>query len=105
MPVQKAESTNEHRPSEQEVRTGLAVLVRVGPAALWSPETQALFEIPVVRRRIVGLADAEAPQVVQEALEAGIERMQSQQYRRLLTVVLGLDSATRDLSARKRRQI
>ena len=105
MPVQKAELTTEHRPSEQEVRTGLAALVRVGSAALWSTETQALFEIPVVRRRIVGPADAEAPQIVQEALEVGIERMRSQQYRRLLTVVLGLDSATRDLSARERRQI
>jgi hypothetical protein len=105
LPVQETELAYEHLPSEQEVRAGLAALVRVGPSALWSSETHALFEIPAVRRRIVNPSDAEAPQVVQEVLEAGIHRVRSQQHRNLLMIVLGLDPATRDRPARERRQI
>jgi hypothetical protein len=103
--VQKAELASENLPSEQEVRAGLAALIRVGPSALWSGETQALFEIPAVRCRIVNPSDAEAPQVVQEVLEAGIHRMRSQEYRNLLTIVLGLDPTSRDFPTRERRQI
>lgn len=103
--MQRTELIKDHRPSEQEVRAGLAALVRVGPAALWSSETHALFEIPAVKRRITDPSDTEAPQVVQEVLEAGIDRIRSQQYRHLLMIVLGLDPATHDLSARERRQI
>jgi hypothetical protein len=103
--VQKTELINERRPSEQDVRAGLAAVVRAGPAALWRSETRALFEIPAVRRRIADPSDAEAPRVVHEVLEAGINRVQSHQYRHLLMIVLGLDSSTRDLSARQRREM
>lgn len=97
--------TTDSHPSEQEVRAGLAALVRLGRAALWGSEAHALFEIPAVRRRINGPSDAEAPQVLEQALEAGIDRVRSKQYRHLLMIVLGLDPEARDLPARERRKL
>ena len=101
----RIDTTIEHPPSEQQVRLGLAALVRIGPAALWGNETEALFEIPAVRRRVADVSDVEAPRVVHEVLEAGIERVGSPEYRNLLKIVLGLDSAASDLSARRRREM
>jgi hypothetical protein len=103
--VTRIDPTTTRLPSEQQVRLGLAALVRGGTGALWGGETQALFEIPAVRSRIPVVSDDEAPQVVREVLEVGIERLGSPEYRDLLKVVLGLDPAASGLSARERREM
>ena len=104
-PVEKTEPNIESRPSAQAVRAGLAALVRQGRPAMWGSEAQALFELPIVRRRITGPSDPEAPRVIEQALEAGIDHLRSQQYRHLLVTVLGLDPKARDLPAHERRKL
>jgi hypothetical protein len=90
---------------EQRVRRALATLVRTGPSGFWGVEARALFELPAVLNRVIDVSDAEAPHVVREVVEAGIERVPSHDYRDLLTVVLGFDPAADGVSARQRRQL
>jgi hypothetical protein len=98
-------SPGDPHPSEQQVRAGLKALVRGGVPALWGRQARPLFDLPAARRRLIDPSHPEAPNVVREIVEAGIERMPSQEYRDLLMVVLGLAPVAEDLSAHERREL
>ncbi len=92
-------------PSEKEVRAALARLVAHGIDAVWHPEAQALLELPVVRERLDEPKGEDAADVLREVLTEAVGQLGQSQYRRLLTIVLGLEPEYARMMAGRKRAI
>lgn len=92
-------------PDEKEVRAALARLVAHGIDSVWLPETQALLEVPSVRRKIEELGADHAGDALRQVLSDAVESLGQSQYRRLLTIVLGLEPEYAEMSAGDKRSI
>lgn len=89
----------------QDVRIALSRLVTHGADAAWLPEAQPLLGLPLVRMKIGERTDRDAGSALREALQEAVARLGESQYQGLLSIVLGLDPSSAELSATERRAL
>ncbi len=87
------------------VREALGRLVKRGVSAAWQPSMRPLLALPAVRRELGRAADADAPEILRKVLVDALGGIADPSYRRLLTIVLGLDETYDELSVADRREL
>lgn len=103
--MNSAAKSAEGEPSLGEVQEALAIIARHGVGALWGGEVDVLLELPAVSGLAMGQSEDVGRNAVQTLLRDSVEKVTPVPYRDVLKVVLGLDPATKGMSARERREL